>query len=182
MYCTEYSVTLTKGTGWDETPAENPQEGGGETPAETGTSVTYSTARKAYTLKTIKDLQKDDVGLTFQYFVGEGETPVTIDITNLKVSLKIGDAAAVEKTLGTVKVEHHTWDGNAAESNARVNLTLGEASETIPTGTTVVLQVLEATVSDKTKVEGITFALQQDGKKGYDMATAADSKPFANAE
>lgn len=147
----------------------------GATPTPTPTG-----SYKAYTLTTNKAVKKDDVGLTFQYFVGAGETPVTVDITNLKVSLKVGDAAAVEKTFDSVKIEHHSWDANAAESNARVNLSLGSADEEIASGTTVVLQVLAATLSDATKADGITFALQQDGKHNeYDMLTAADSHPFA---
>lgn len=144
-------------------------------PAPAATTTNY----KAYTLTTSKAVKKDDVGLTFQYFAGEDEEPATITLTNLKVSVKIGDADAVEKTFDSVKIEHHSWDGNAKESNARVNLGLGSETEEIASGTTVVLKVLSATVSDTSKASSINFSLQQDGKhNAYDMLTAADSKAF----
>ena len=148
------------------------------TPAPTPAATT--TNYKAYTLTTSKAAKKDDVGLTFQYFAGDSEEPATITLTNLKVSVKIGDADAVEKTFDSVTIEHHTWDANAKESNARVNLGLGSATEEIASGTTVVLKVLSATVSDTSKASSINFSLQQDGKHAaYDMLTAADSKAFA---
>ena len=144
-------------------------------PAPAATTTNY----KAYTLTTSKAAKKDDVGLTFQYFAGEDEEAATITLTNLKVSVKIGDADAVEKTFDSVKIEHHLWDGNAKESNARVNLGLGSETEEIASGTTVVLKVLSATVSDTSKASSINFSLQQDGKhNAYDMLTAADSKAF----
>ena len=144
-------------------------------PAPAATTTNY----KAYTLTTSKAAKKDDVGLTFQYFAGDSEEPATITLTNLKVSVKIGDADAVEKTFDSVTIEHHTWDANAKESNARVNLGLGSATEEIASGTTVVLKVLSATVSDTSKAGSINFSLQQDGKHdAYDMLTAADSKAF----
>lgn len=146
--------------------------------------ITYSTARKAYTLTTNdKTAKYDDIGLTFQYFVADGEDPVSVAVSGLKVSIKIGEAEAVVKTLADFTIEHHSWDGNAAESNARINLTLGTDEAELASGTTVVLQVLEGTVSDKSLVDGITFALQQDGQhNSWDMLTAADSHPFADAE
>ena len=166
------------------TPTNNTPTANPTTPTTgTDTSKTYGEC-KAYAL-TINDkvAKKDDIGLTFQYFVGEGEDPVSITITNLKVSVKVGEAAAIEKTFDSISVIHHDWDGNAQESNARVNLTLGTADEEIASGTTVVLKVLAGTISDETKAAGLTFALQQDGKHDtYDMLTASDSHPFAAAE
>lgn len=172
----------TDGTGTGGQQPSGNGGNGGQAAGAQPTPVTYTTARKAYTLTTTKDLQKDDVGLTFQYFVASGETPVSVGVSGLKVSVKIGDANAVVKTLDAFTIEHHSYDTNAAESNVRVNLGLGEATETIASGTTVVLQILEATVSDSSKASGITFALQKDGKHAaWDMATAADSHPFAEA-
>ncbi len=160
-----------------ETPASETPSGegpSGEAPA------TPSSTYKAYTLTTNKAVKKDDVGLTFQLFAGENEEPATVTLTNVKVSVKIGEGSAIEKTFQTVKIEHHTWDSNDKESNARVNLELGSADEEISSETTVVLQILEAVVSDSSKASGITFALQQDGKHNeYDMLTAATSKAFA---
>ncbi|WP_191017890.1 hypothetical protein [Treponema zioleckii] len=127
-------------------------------------------------MTTSKAVKKDDVGLTFQLF--DGGSSVTL--TNVKVSVKIGEAEAIEKTFASITVEHHDWDANKNEANARVNLELGSADEEIASGTTVVLQILEGTVSDSSKVDGITFALQQDGKNNeWDMLTAATSKAFA---
>ena len=163
LWCTEYTVEKTY-----TAPKTAPEA-----------VVPNVTNCKAYTLTTSKDAKKDDVGLTFQLFAGEGEEPATVTVKDLKVSVKIGDAEAVVKNLGDVTIQHHSWDGNAQESNARINLSLGSENEELASGTTVVLQVISANVSDEGKAPWITFALQQDGKyNSWEMLTAADSKAF----
>ena len=147
----------------------------GATPTPTPTGSVTLTNCKAYTLSVNKDIARSNVGLTFQLFDGAS----TVNVTNLKVSVKIGNEAAVEKTFDSAKIEHHSWDADPTESNWRGNLNLGDG--TIAQGTEVVLQVLAATVDDRSKVDGITFALQGDGAgNDYDMRTVASSKAFAN--
>ena len=160
MYCTEYSVTLTKGEGWNGQEEEQPGSG------ESGTveSVTYSTARKAYKVKLTKDIADASIiGYVLQ-IDNDGtkdENGLKIDISNLKLSVKVGDAAAIEKPFDSFNLIPNQWASPAygkTDNRQRLGLT-GE----LPKDTEITVQILSATVSNKAKAPSIIFALQEDG-------------------
>lgn len=139
---------------------ENQQTTGGET--TTVTTVTYSTARKAYTVSLTKAVDASVLGYVLQ-IDNDGTKDadgLKIDISNLKLSVKVGDADAVEKTFGEFNLVPNQWASPAyGKTDARKNLGL---TGNLAQGTEITVQVLSGTVSNSAKAPSIIFALQED--------------------
>ena len=139
---------------------ENQQTTGGET--TTVTPVTYSTARKAYTVSLTKAVDASVLGYVLQ-IDNDGTKDadgLKIDISNLKLSVKVGDADAVEKTFGEFNLVPNQWANPAyGKTDARKNLGL---TGNLAQGTEITVQVLSGTVSNSAKAPSIIFALQED--------------------
>ncbi|MBR0496559.1 MAG: hypothetical protein IJJ71_10345 [Treponema sp.] len=150
----------TDGTG---TGGQQPGGNGGNSGAATVTPVTYSTARKAYTVKLTKDISDaSSIGYVLQ-IDNDGTKDANglkIDISNLKLSVKVGNGAAVEKTFADFNLVPNQYANPAyGKTDNRKRLGLeGNLSQ----GTEITVQVLSATVSNSTKAPSIIFALQED--------------------
>ncbi len=140
------------------------QEQGGEGAGQTITPVTYSAVRKAYTVKLTKDIADASIiGYVLQ-IDNDGTKDadgLKIDISNLKLSVKVGNGDAVEKDFAEFNIVPNQWATPAyGKTDARKRLGL---TGTLTQGTEITVQVLSATVSNSTKAPSIIFALQEDG-------------------
>lgn len=165
----------TDGTG---TGGQQPSGNGGNDGAATVTPVTYSTARKAYTVKLTKDISDaSSIGYVLQ-IDNEGTKDANglkIDISNLKLSVKVGNGAVEEKTFADFNLvpnQYATPAYGKTDNRKRLGLE-GNLSH----GTEITVQVLSATVSNSTKAPSIIFALQEDsGSYGMLGTESGDSQ------
>lgn len=128
-------------------------------------SVTYSTARKAYTVTLPKAVAPESIGYVLQ-IDNDGEKSaegLKIDVTGLKLSVTIGDGDAATYTLGDVNLKPSP-DDSPAYGKTKYRGKIGLTGEELAQGTKITVQILAGvTVSDKSKAGSIIFALQEEG-------------------
>lgn len=144
------------------TPANNTS-----TPAATTPTPVTVTNCKVYTMTVTRDATKEETALVFQ-IDNDGSKDANglkLDVTDLELSVKVGDAEPFTASTTTVKMIPNEW---ASPSFAKTDnrFVLGIPND-ITAGTKIEIQVKKATISDSTKAGAVIYALQSDTK--YDM-------------
>lgn len=152
------------------TPANNTStDTNNTTPAaNTPTPVTVTNC-KQYTVKLTKDitdasiigfkLQTDNDG-------SQDANGLKIDISNLTMSVKVGNGEFADKTFKEFNLVPSEWDTpKFGKTNARKRLGL---TGSLTLGTEITFSIKSATISNSAKKDAIIFALQEDGD-GYAM-------------
>ncbi len=141
----------------------------------TGDNDPLQTAKnyKAYEVTLNRDATSDEVSLLLQIDNdgSKNANGLKIKITDLELSVKVGDANATTLKKDSVELIPNQWASpEYSKNDARFRLNL---ENNVFNGTKITIQVKKATVDNKAKINDIIFALQSDTK--YDML-AQDSE------
>ncbi len=162
----EYKPLISKknGKGLNEVetpaPANNTPEN--PTPAATKPTPVTVTNCKQYKVKLTKAVDASVIGYVLQ-IDNDGTKDadgLKIDVTNLTISVKVGDGDFTDKTFDAFNMIPNQWASPAyGKTDCRKSLGL---TGSLTQGTEITVKVKSATVSNSAKAPSIIFALQED--------------------
>lgn len=152
------TTTDTNNTSTDTAPATT-------TPAATTPTPVTVTNCKQYTVKLTKDITDASIiGFVLQ-IDNDGSKDANglkIDVTNLTMSVKVGDGDFADKTFAEIHMIPNQWaNPNYGKTDNRFRLGLtGNLAKDTP----ITFSIKSATISNSAKKDAIIFALQEDAE------------------
>lgn len=132
------------------------------TPAATTPTPVTVTNCKQYTVKLTKAVDASVIGYVLQ-IDNDGTKDadgLKIDVTNLTISVKVGDGDFTDKTFDAFNMIPNQWANPAyGKTDCRKRLGL---TGSLTQGTEITVKVKSATISNSAKAPSIIFALQED--------------------